>query len=97
MKKTSPFARITTAGVVLSSAVTAGVSVAGEAASPLSTVAEAAAKSVAVVSDSREFEASFLKVPQTCKSSHTSFVAVSVALENVPAEIRLIHAEVEDA
>lgn len=48
-------------------------------------------------SDTREFEASFLNVPAKCKVSHAAFDAVEVAIRQVPADIRAIHAEVERA
>ncbi len=47
--------------------------------------------------NTNEFETSFLKVSASCKSSHAAFDAVSVGLENVPVEVRLIHAEIETA
>lgn len=47
--------------------------------------------------NTNEFESSFLKVSASCKSSHSAFDAVSVGLENVPAAVRLIHAEIETA
>ena len=48
-------------------------------------------------SDTREFESSFLKVSATCKSSHSAFDAVAVAIQEIPADVRAIHAEVERA
>jgi hypothetical protein len=48
-------------------------------------------------SDTREFESSFLKVSATCKSSHSAFDAVAVAIQNIPADVRAIHAEIERA
>lgn len=48
-------------------------------------------------SDSREFEASFLNVSATCKGSHAAFDAVAVAIQEIPAEVRSIHADLERA
>lgn len=48
-------------------------------------------------SDTREFEASFLKVSAGCKVDHAAFDAVEVAVREIPAEVRAIHAEVEEA
>lgn len=48
-------------------------------------------------SDSREFEASFLKVSAGCKVDHAAFDAVEVAVREIPSEVRAIHAKVEEA
>ena len=47
--------------------------------------------------NTNEFEVSFLQVSASCKSSHSAFEPVSVAIENVPLEVRHIHAEIESA
>lgn len=48
-------------------------------------------------SNAREFEASFLKVSASCKVSHAAFDEIAVAIQEIPAEVRAIHAEVENA
>lgn len=40
---------------------------------------------------SAEFEASFLKIPRTCKVSHAAFDAIAVGNETISEEIAAIH------
>lgn len=57
----------------------------------------AARASAVLHADTREFEASFLRVSASCKVSHAAFEAVRVGLENVSSETVRIHAEIEQA
>lgn len=50
-----------------------------------------------IQANTNEFEASFLKVSNSCKVSHAAFDAVYVGLENISQEVIGVHAEIEMA
>ncbi len=52
---------------------------------------------VATTLGANELEASFIKVSAKCKTSHAAFEAVRVAIKDISADVRSIHAQIETA